>query len=204
MLLQDNVSLEQEHSFLVEDIPSHEIYSSLLGIKRKPLCKPDVSPRPTSVTAGTAIIKSDDCQNVPVFKTAFGQTYAKSQEIQLSSSLLLLGPSNKGFKLLLKMGWRERDGGLGKHRQGSLLPIKTVFQPGKKLGLGARNRKAARISHQPVNKERVVCDRKMTKAERRKRQRLEHEKEVHDMRRIRMMLRTDISDEHEKLHERLH
>ena len=195
-MAHDDVPQEREHIPMVEDIPSHEIYASLLGIKRK--SSPPESPIEGNATGGFVVIERDDPERVP--KTAFGQTYTKSQQMKLSS--LLLGPSNKGFKLLLKMGWREEDGGLGKRRQGTLLPIKTVHKKGK-LGLGASNRKEPRITHKSMSKEGVVQDRKMTKAERKKTKRLEHEKSGQEMRKIRMMLRTDISDEHEKLYEQL-
>lgn len=195
-MAHDDVPQEREHIPVVEDIPSHEIYASLLGINRKSM-QPKASLERND-TEAAVVIERDDLEQVP--KTAFGQTYAKSQQIQNSS--LLLDPSNKGFKLLLKMGWREEDGGLGKHRQGTLLPIKTVLKKGKH-GLGASNRKEERITHKSMNMEVVVHERKRTKAERKKSQRLEQAQSGQEMRRIRMMLRTDISDEHERLYEQL-
>jgi hypothetical protein len=144
MLSQENIPQEQgEHTPMVEDIPSHEIYSSLLGIKRRP---PDTSVvlhnhgTSSTTSTGAAIIERDDPQEKTP-KTAFGQTYAKSQELQLSS--LLLGPSNKGFTLL----W----GGENKMEDWASIvkdpscPSKQCYQPeeNRDWGLGIARRQRA-------------------------------------------------------------
>jgi hypothetical protein len=93
----------------------------------------------------------------------------------------------------------RKDGGLGKRRQGSMLPISTVFKEDK-LGLGAGKRKIARITHKCTNKEEtIVKDRKETKAERKRRRHLEQEEANRQDKKIRMMLRTDVSAEDEAL-----
>jgi hypothetical protein len=51
-------------------------------------------------------------------------------------SLLALTSSNcRGFKLLTKMGWKEEEGGLGKRRQGPLIPVRPHGNH-KQRGLG--------------------------------------------------------------------
>ena len=208
ILAHNNDGLQEwQQSVLVEDIPSHEIYTSLVGIKRRTSPIVEQQPVPSShgaTTSGAAIVENwtigEPRQNI---RAEFWQTtYMKSQEIQLSS--ISIDRSNKGFKLLSKMGWREQDGGLGKRRQGSMLPIQTVLKEGK-LGLGAGKRKTARITHTHVrNKEEtIVQDRKETKAERKRRRQLEQEEVSRKDKRIRMMLRTDIPDADEALYTQL-
>jgi hypothetical protein len=194
----------QQQPILVEDIPSHEIYTSLLGIKRR-------SPSPAVVAVPSAswnnattapIVEMEHDRQKIIPTTAFGQTYAKSQETQLTS--LFLDRSNKGFEILTKIGWREQEGGLGKKRQGSLLPIKTVLKGEGKKGIGAGKQKTARITHRFQKKETVQDDQKETKAQRNRRRHLERGEASRQDKRIRMMLRTDVSDEYEQLYTKLH
>lgn len=203
MEIQNNVEaqqgpIQQQSSVhVVEEIPSHEIYASLLGIKRKPSLTVVPAVR-SSNSYATVVVETDSIQPST---TAFGRAYAKSKEIPISS--LLLDPSNKGFKLLQKMGWNESEGGLGRNRQGSLVPVTTVLKDNKK-GLGAGKRKKARITHPTRKKTDDLGGVKETKAQRKRRRKAEQDRESREAKRIRMMLRTDVADEYEQLYTNLH
>lgn len=131
--------------------------------------------------------------------TTLNNVYQRAMENPKKLSSLSLDASNKGFKLLHKMGWKETDGGLGKQRQGTLTPIKTVIK-NDKCGLG-RKRQEKQVTHQ---QETSVEQPKETKAQRKRRKKMEHEKEQHRQKRARMLLRTDVSDEYEQLYMSLH
>jgi hypothetical protein len=181
---------------IVEDIPSHEIYASLLGIKRKPTL-PTVTIN--SSTNSSIVVETD---SILPPSTAFGRAFAKSQEIPLSN--LLLTNSNKGFQLLQKMGWKERDGGLGRNRQGSLLPVKTVRLKDNRKGVGAQQQKCkARITHYPAPSVSTPKAQE-SKGQRKRRLRAERERDSRDAKKIRMILRTDVADEYEQLYTSLH
>lgn len=191
---------QQQQSVLVEDIPSHEIYTSLVGIKPRPspLLQQQLAPSSSEV----AIVEIGISERRQNNRTEFWRTYMKSKEIQFSS--MSIDSSNKGFKLLSNMGWREKDGGLGKRRQGSLLPIQTVLKADT-LGVGAGKRKIARITHKHTNKEEIIVqDRKVTKAERKRLRQLEQDEANRQDKIIRMMLRSDVPDADEALYARLH
>ena len=48
--------------------------------------------------------------------------------------------------MLSKMGFEEKDGGLGKSRQGQLSPVKTILKLDKR-GLGQGPKKMAKVTH---------------------------------------------------------
>lgn len=186
---------------MVEEVPSHEIYASLLGIQRKPLLSVSSCPKNSP---GATVIPIEEAE-IP--RSSFGQAYQRAQETKFSS--LAIQPSNKGFKLLEKMGWKECEGGLGRNRQGSLLPVKTMLKDDKK-GLGASPRKRARVTHRRKGKKGNNTPQETkklpheTKAQRKWRLRTEREKQHNDAKKIRLMLRTDVGDEYEKLYRQLH
>lgn len=193
--LEDNGQVQQPS--VIEEAASHEIYASLLGIRRR------VAP-PLLEATGAALIESEDDENDTSQEkaqptTSLIQSLKKSEETVMSS--LRLDKSNKGFEMLSKMGWKESEGGLGRDRQGPMLPIKTVFKSDKK-GLGVGKPKPARVTHSqaPAKDD---TPKQETKAERKRRQRSEREREECRNKKIRMMLRTDISDEYEQLYMKL-
>lgn len=195
-MVQDEES--PQTATMVEEVPSHEIYASLLGIQRKPSCSNHPS---TAPSLDTTVIPTD---NEVAGNSAFGQAYRHAQDTKALSSLAIQ-PSNKGFQLLTKMGWNESDGGLGRNRQGSLVPVKTMLKQDKK-GLGAVRKKAARITHptQKVLPKKKPQQQRETKARRKRRLRAEREKQQQGAKNIRLMLRTDVGDEYETLYRQLH
>ena len=73
---------------------------------------------------------SSEVSNV-VKDSDFSQAYRKALSSSQNLSSLSLNASNKGYQILSSMGWKDRDGGLGRKRQGSLAPIKKQLKRGK-------------------------------------------------------------------------
>jgi G-patch domain. len=63
-----------------------------------------------------------------------------------STSQISLDKSNKGFRLLEKMGWKEIQGGLGSRRQGILEPIQTTLKNDKR-GIGSLKKLPSKVTH---------------------------------------------------------
>jgi len=125
--------------------------------------------------------------------------------------------------MLNGMGWSEDSGGLGKSRQGEMLPVKTTLKMDKRgLGSGtgrrgkpsARGSAEAKITHKHDDIEAAAGRNRgkttgtgpsdETKAQRKKRKKREAQKAAHDDRRVRMMLQSDIPPEYEDLYMQLH
>jgi hypothetical protein len=199
----DGDAQQQSPPTIVEDIPSHEIYASLLGIKRKPALATASVISNNSSSSGVMVVETDTSIPPAPTPSAFGRAFAKSQELPPLSNLLL-DNSNKGFQLLQKMGWEERDGGLGRNRQGSLLPVTTVRLEDNRKGVGAQQQRKTkpRITHYPPAPKTTECPE--SKGQRKRRLRAEREQDSRDAKRIRMMLRTDVADEYEQLYTSLY
>lgn len=140
-------------SQVIEDEPSHEIYANLIGIKvplKKVVHSNHVSTPPRKYSQDIA--KVGDAAVIPVNgeleeeSNQYTSIYRKRLAEPLEVSQLSLDKSNKGFQILARMGWREKDGGLGKDRQGKLSPVKTILKRNKH-GLGAARSVKARVTH---------------------------------------------------------
>ena len=57
------------------------------------------------------------------------------EKTQVASTEESIASSNKGFKMLKKMGWKDGDG-LGKEKKGRVEPVKVEERP-ERQGLGA-------------------------------------------------------------------
>lgn len=198
---------------IIEEEPPHEFYASLLGKKGA------IQSHSQSLAAGEArlVRRHDSSTSLPAVivpeekrpkkeEIAFSRLYGRSLSDPPKLSSLALDETNRGYKILEKMGWSEQKGGLGRQRQGSMLPVKTVLKRDKK-GLGSGKRKKARITHPAKSRSPEndgATQRKETKAERRRRRKQEAEQESRKAKRARMLLRTDISDEYEQLYMKLH
>lgn len=118
------------------------------------------------------------------------------------SSLALTSSNCKGFKLLTQMGWKEEDGGLGKHRQGTLVPVRpNGNQEQRGLGFAAKH---GRRSGKPNVGATLATVVKTTRAQRRRQRQQQADAEAEKMKQARMMLRTDVSDEYQELYRQLH
>lgn len=192
---------------VVEDVPSHELYSAIVGSsslsKRR---NPDLSLLSSgsgpSVSDSEEEAERDSPVEISSSKGQFNQFYDQSLNSSESTSQLKLDSANRGFTLLSKLGWKESEGGLGRRRQGSLEPVKTVLKDDKK-GLGTGKRKKPRITHYPANLKHID-NKKETKRERKRRIQAESNLENWKAKQARMMLRTDISEEYEALYMKLH
>jgi len=118
-----------------------------------------------------------------------------------SSSSIQLNHSNKGFQLLTRLGWKEKEGGLGKNRQGVMKPVEAKLKVDRR-GLGStpvRSKKKS-AAFPSSNQQKQQQSQPESKSKRRQRAK---EKEDHEQRRekkIRMLLRSDISCEFEDLY----
>jgi hypothetical protein len=133
---------------------------------------------------------------------AFIRTYRRAVSDPPKLSALSLDQSNKGFKLLAQLGWNEDEGGLGKQRQGTLAPVKTCLK-NDRYGIGAGRKKVSRITHRPHQPAQAFTA-KVSKGRRRQLRIAEREQEQRRGKRARMLLRTDVNDEYEKLYLSLH
>lgn len=194
----------KKRPILVEDESPQEFYASLIGKKPRAVKSSETTPPSKNrrhYSSTLPIVVASEESSPPVSNAEFNQTYKRaiSDPPQLSS--LSLDPSNKGFKLLTSMGWKEDEGGLGKRRQGNLTPVKTQIKNDKR-GVGRGRKKEERVTHHPHEKISVKVQE--TKAQRKRRRKAEREKEQRREKRVRMLLRTDVSDEYEKLYMGLH
>jgi hypothetical protein len=192
------------HPFVIEDESPHEFYANLLGIKPKPTpSSPGDNRRPTIRTQPSLpIVPPEEAPQKESRYDAFNRTYRRAVSDPPKLSALSLDQSNKGFKLLSRLGWNEDEGGLGKQRQGTLTPFKTCLK-NDRYGIGAGKKKVARVTHRPHQPAQAVTP-KLSKAQRRRRRKAEREQEQRRDKRARMLLRTDVSDEYEKLYMNLH
>jgi hypothetical protein len=184
---------------VIEQIPSHEIYASLLGIKPA-VSAAAASPLLSSSAGNVIAIASDDA--VVEATSAFSRAYHKALASSTTLSCLKLDQSNKGFRLLSQLGWRENEGGLGRRRQGNLEPVKTALKRNK-MGLGAEPTMKARITHQESPKPPKTIQSQQKRCRKRERE-LEREQSLSRDKDIRFMLRTDVSEEYSELYRSLH
>ena len=200
---------------IIEEIPSHELYANIVGIPRSSYIETipnnscwDYSERVLSHSSFEKesrinLVPPPPIVVVPVeCKSEFGKVYQRASEGFIEPSKLSLNSSNKGFQMLEKMGWKESEGGLGKQRQGRMIPL----QPSLKLdqkGLGCCSTKKKKkyksflgngngdsslietsIQLPPPA---AACQKKL-------RQQVQDESQAR--KRIRVMLRSDLGDEY--------
>ena len=232
---------------IVEDEPASDFYASVVGMKSRkrrrilPQSKPKVeSATPNNsllgdTTASLPIvdaekeeIKANECSaggkkpNDAALKSEMGHALHRAfANPPTNQTSLSLDKSNKGYTMLSAMGWSEESGGLGRWRQGEMLPVKTTLKMNKR-GLGSSSAKRgkrsspgiieAKITHKHQDIEAAAGRNHNpeagpsgeTKAERKKRKKQEAEEASRDDRRVRMMLRSDIPPEYEDLYMQLH
>lgn len=194
---------------IIEEIPSHELYASIVGISASasststsvrrvhPPLLANLIPTTTRTTTTRDIQSS----------TPLTAVYQKATMSGTKMSCLKLDTSNKGFQLLQQLGWQEQDGGLGRYRQGSLEPIKTIrLNCNNKKGLCPAIITEARITHvtppsQTNNSTSTFQERKKeTKGQRKRQRHLNHENEGRIDKEIRFLLQTNETEEYEQLY----
>ena len=199
-------------STMIDPIPSHELYASLVGISHRLTISNQAVEYPNclaNVHANVHVIPVEAKREPTTPLDLFSQVYNKAviataKTSQQKQSCLILDNRNKGFQLLRTMGWKEREGGLGRQQQGNLEPIKTVWKRNKQ-GLGTEPRSDTKIIHsaeQPLSSRFVK--QKESKGLRRRRRRREQQQEWTKTKDIQFMLRTDVSEEYSQLYRSLH
>lgn len=234
---------------VIEEEPASDFYASLVGVKPPPGSRKRrrILPQPKSkvetgnlnnnhlenstaslpiVDAEKEEIKANECSTGQKSDASLKSEMAKTLQRAFANpptnqTSLSLDKSNKGYAMLSAMGWSEESGGLGRTRQGEMLPVKTKLKMDKR-GLGSsatRRRKQsaqgtikARITHRHDDIEAAAGrdnssgarNSGETKTERKKRKKKETEKALRDDRLVHMMLRSDIPPEYEHLYMQLH
>ena len=192
----------------IDEEPAHEFYANLFEDKKIVATNPvsSLSNRNSlQFSTSSSLIQrplvsatiQDDCHDSSevgniVKESDFSRAYRKALSSSQNLSSLSLNASNKGYKILSSMGWKERDGGLGRKRQGSLAPIKTQLKRGKQ-GLGAGKPFAARVTHLQTSKALV------TKKHRRKRVKEEAEIERKRGKRARIIINSNLPTEYDEI-----
>ena len=220
-----------EGAAIIEDEPASDFYASLVGVnpsaasrkRRRILPPPNKSDNTAplleadSTTSSSHIVdakkgeiqRNGDDTDTRASKSEMAQTLHRAFANPTKQTSLSLDNSNKGYALLSAMGWSEDSGGLGKSRQGEMVPVKTTLKMDKR-GLGSVAGKRG-ITHKHDDIEAAAGRRcgnttggGETKAQRKKRKKREAQKAVRDDKRVRMMLRSDIPPEYEELYMQLH
>jgi len=182
----------------IEEEPAHEFYANLFEDKKIVATNPvsSLSNRNSlQFSTSSSLIQrplvsatiQDDCHDSSevgnvVKESDFSRAYRKALSSSQNLSSLSLNASNKGYQILSSMGWKERDGGLGRKRQGSLAPIKTQLK-----------RFAARVTHIQTSKALV------TKKHRRKRVKEEAEIERKRENRARIIINSNLPTKYDEI-----
>eukprot|EP00551_Chaetoceros_affinis_P005030 CAMPEP_0203675054 /NCGR_PEP_ID=MMETSP0090-20130426/18568_1 /ASSEMBLY_ACC=CAM_ASM_001088 /TAXON_ID=426623 /ORGANISM="Chaetoceros affinis, Strain CCMP159" /LENGTH=239 /DNA_ID=CAMNT_0050541109 /DNA_START=20 /DNA_END=739 /DNA_ORIENTATION=+ len=158
--------------------------------------------------------KSGNSASAKTTKSTFANFYRRALQSHSSTtstltsapvplSQLSLDRSNKGFQMLTKMGFKEKDGGLGKMRQGQLSPVKTILKLDK-MGLGRGRKRVPRVTHShqqaaPISSskdEDRKNQKKLTKGERKRRAKNQLTKEKMRDKKARMLINSNFPDEY--------
>jgi hypothetical protein len=191
---------------IIEEIPSHELYANIVGIPRSSYSETiSHNSWDSERVLSHSSFQKDPRINlvppppvvVPGCKSEFGKVYQRASEGFLEPSKLSLNSSNKGFQMLEKMGWKESEGGLGKQRQGRMIPL----QPSLKLdqkGLGCSAKKNKRKCKSFLRNENGASSIQSSPPTFQKKllrqQVLQDESQAR--KRIRVLLRSDLADEY--------
>ena len=206
----------------IEEEPAHEFYARICAIHPKsiqsatwiPLISSSENQQnkssslEVSVTSHNVVPADDDVCDDSMLKAknptgnnlgTFAQAlhFASMKSNNKGSSKFKLNKSNKGFQILTKMGYRESEGGLGKYRQGRMIPIK--IKPKLDchgLGVDLKNTKSGnrQISENKVTKKVKVTTSHVS-------QQFSHDRQKERM--ARHLLRMDIDVQYEDMYLKL-
>eukprot|EP01083_Nonionella_stella_P269239 910771_1 len=219
----------------IEEEPAHELYANLVGLSsasfavagptttatKSQTCKYDddklnpssgqISYSNTSNT-GSYIIPDVPVReaNPPMTSTSapqsqFGKFYQNALSNPAHLSKLSLDKSNRGFQLLTKMRWREHEGGLGRNRQGTLMPVKTCLKHDMK-GIGSRSKSGkkihAKVTHVLHKADKNDVEKGQQNVSRSEKRRIaireKHQEDQLESKRARMMINSDLPEEYYK------
>lgn len=227
---------EQEHKVnKIEEEPAHELYANLVGLSSASFVNATATSSKSksqayeynednnlgqisysyTSTSGSCIIPDvPPVEKSPTItsstqsrcRSQFGKFYQSALSNPAHLSKLSLDKSNRGFQLLTKMGWRESEGGLGRTRQGTLMPVKTCLKQDKK-GIGSRCRsrsgkkaneaKVTHVFHKADANDVVKYDGNIpSRSERRRISKLEKQEDQLKSKRARMMINSDLPEEY--------
>lgn len=220
-----------ESAAVIEDEPASDFYASLVGVNPSAVSRKRRRVLPPTSKTGVAAPSVEDSttSSSHVVDAKKGEIQRNGHDTRATKSemahalhrafanpteqtSLSLDKSNKGYALLSAMGWSEDSGGLGKSRQGQMVPVKTTLKMDQR-GLGSgTGRRGITHKHDDIE---AAAGRKCgnnngagpsgeTKAQRKKRKKKETQKAARDDKRVRMMLRSDIPPEYEELYMQLH
>ena len=205
---------------LVEDEPSHEIYANLIGHKPLKVSLPTRNALETQIVDRSQLYSSaiipidDDCDNqnincakefYSIYRKRLAESEAKTKATgevtveprnRAAHSKICLDRSNKGYRMLARMGWKENEGGLGKARQGILEPINAMKHSrmtDQTRIRRTRNRKDTTRAGSSITNARM----QETKAERRKRIKQETHMEKAREKRARLLISSDLPLEYQ-------
>ncbi len=212
----------------IEDEPSHEIYANLIGKDPSKIILPQSCMKSTSIiirtrNAESSIIplyapvhekEEEECIDDDNFCTrtcthrinhSFVNLYKSAiNSLQTSPmSQLSLNKNNKGFQILTRMGFNEKDGGLGKTRQGKISPVKTVLKNDKR-GLGSGKKRLEKVTHHcqgissgaSTTGEKGIVIKKEGKRDRKRKLKDELNDERIREKKVRMLINSDLPDEY--------
>lgn len=227
----DNDDQQQQKPAMIEEEPAHELYARLCGVlpasksSLRSLDRRYQTPEyvPPSITATAMNITGEaedgDDGNIYVTTHAFQKAMLfasivhgpedgvkkKKRKHQAASapntSQLVIDTSNRGYRLLSRMGFKEEEGGLGKWRQGRLEPILPKVKLDRR-GVGSIYNRRRKNREDPLPGTVVdASSNNYTRQLQEKQVGLQyHLASVRRDKTARLMLRTDITVENEELH----
>eukprot|EP01083_Nonionella_stella_P044572 119994_1 len=103
------------------------------------------------------------------------------------------------------MGWREHEGGLGRNRQGTLMPVKTCLKQDKN-GLGSRSKSGktihAKVTHDLRKADKNDVEKGQQNISRSDKRRIaireKYQEDQLESKRARMMINSDLPEEYYK------
>ena len=209
----NNANDQNLPSCVIEDEPPHEFYANLTGTAAKSYSRratqslikegsvESIKAAAATSTGATVIPVEDHSYRHEASQQSIYRKFLSQPKEQ---SKLSLDVSNKGFRMLARMGWKESEGGLGRSRQGMLEPVKakSVQSLGFKESSDDDGAEGARrnidngdksTTHAPGGKSVGMQE---TKVQRRQRIKQEAEKERLRNKRARLLIYSDNPEEY--------
>mmetsp|Transcript_3678 Transcript_3678/g.5405 ORF Transcript_3678/g.5405 Transcript_3678/m.5405 type:complete len:238 (-) Transcript_3678:23-736(-) len=212
-------------SVLIEDEQPHEFYADLVMLNNRTQRTNQIMPSSSSLLSNSVeansnanVIQENEKEkdqnsdgSTPKSSSPTQSEFAKVFQRAVTNppqfSKLLLDRANRGYQMLQNMGWKEKDGGLGRHRQGTLVPIPRTKVKNNQTGLGRKRKRMPRKNSTERNNEtsnQTTVSRKSSTAKTKAEKKLHPQhQEAQQMKRIRMLLRTDVTDQYEDLYLKL-
>lgn len=221
-LVQQNEQYSN-HASLVEEEPPHEFYARLCGkpvnYLHQKLFVPTSSSQSHAIhnlvlsSSSISIIPPDCDKKISERNEEESSAFSKAYKYASTNPKLYFPPQlnssncQKKLKLRQKMEWKKEDGKLGKRRDGSLCPITKKWNEYRR-GLGS-SKLMGKITHHDNSTTLTRKEKKAryengkikpNRAQRKRKRREKEEKEKLKDKKVKLMLRTDVSDNYERLY----